>query len=379
MPAGASPMSPLGCGARHGACQREVRGGAPGTRRVERPSLSFLAPRAGAVRGRFRPTAPAGAVRAPLRAGSSWTHTTRSRGARGAGARPGRRRRGRARRGRARKGAAFGSGRRGVGAAALHGSRRRGPPPLAVTPRESPARRVPAAEGGLRATPHRGRSQAKRAWPDAVQLCPSRRQARGGASPPSGAGEAGPAAQRVGAAPKASCGGEGPYTETGLRVDQCLATPAASDAAAVVPGGTVRAGGAGDEGVSRGDAVALRARPAPRTKTRTTRAMTGARSGAHRAPPWPAGRVASRAPRPQRGSLREPWTRPVLGPSSSIGEMASHLPAWGDDEKHPEKDRGAPESAPRRSDQTIHECRHGPERPGPERPEWTRPREDSSQ
>ncbi len=40
MSAGASPMSPLGCGARHGACQREVRGGAPGTRRVERPSPS---------------------------------------------------------------------------------------------------------------------------------------------------------------------------------------------------------------------------------------------------------------------------------------------------------------------------------------------------
>ena len=31
---------PLGCGARLGACQREVRGGAPGTRRVERPSPS---------------------------------------------------------------------------------------------------------------------------------------------------------------------------------------------------------------------------------------------------------------------------------------------------------------------------------------------------
>jgi len=49
----------------------------------------------------------------------------------------------------------------GRSSAALHGSRRRGPPPLAVTPREAPARRVPAAEGGLRATAHRGRSQAK--------------------------------------------------------------------------------------------------------------------------------------------------------------------------------------------------------------------------
>ena len=39
MSAGASPMA-IGLGARHGACQREVRGGAPGTRRVERPSPS---------------------------------------------------------------------------------------------------------------------------------------------------------------------------------------------------------------------------------------------------------------------------------------------------------------------------------------------------
>ena len=133
-------------------------------------------------RGRLRPTAPAGAVRAPLRAGASWMRTTRSRRARGAGGRRGRRRRGRAR-----KGAAFGSGRRGGGAAALHGSRRRGPPPLAATPRESPARRVPAAVGGLRATPHRGRSQAKRAWPDAVPLCASRRCREGAPAPPSGA------------------------------------------------------------------------------------------------------------------------------------------------------------------------------------------------
>ena len=160
--------------------------------------VPFLAPRAGAVRGRLRPTAPAGAVRAPLRVGSSWTRTTRSRGARGAGARRGRRRRGRAR-----KGAAFGSGRRGGRAAALHGSRRRGPPPLAVTPRESPARRVPAAEGGLRATPHRGRSQAKRAWPDAYQLCPSRLRREGAPAPPSGAAS-GPVAEQVAATPKAS-------------------------------------------------------------------------------------------------------------------------------------------------------------------------------
>ncbi len=118
--------SPLGCGALHGARQEEGRGGASGARRAR--ARTFLAPRAGADGGAFRSTAPAGAVRAPLRAGSSWTRTTRSRRARGAGARRGRRRRGRVR-----KGAAFGSGRRGGRAAALHGSRRRGPPPLAVT------------------------------------------------------------------------------------------------------------------------------------------------------------------------------------------------------------------------------------------------------
>jgi len=39
-PPAPAQWSPLGCGARHGACQREVRGGAPGTRRVERPSPS---------------------------------------------------------------------------------------------------------------------------------------------------------------------------------------------------------------------------------------------------------------------------------------------------------------------------------------------------
>jgi len=85
---------------------------------------------------------------------------------------------------------------------------------------------------------------------------------RGGAPPPSGAAS-GPAAEQVAATPKASYGGEGPITDTGLRVDQGLSTPAASAPAAVVPGGTVRADGAGGEGVSRGDAVALRAH-APR-------------------------------------------------------------------------------------------------------------------
>ena len=41
--------------------------------------VPFLAPRAGADVGAFRSTAPAGAVRAPLRAVSSWTRTTGSR------------------------------------------------------------------------------------------------------------------------------------------------------------------------------------------------------------------------------------------------------------------------------------------------------------
>ncbi len=87
----------------------------------------------------------------------------------------------------------------------------------------------------------------------------------------------------------------------------------------------------------------------------------------HRISPWPAGRVASRASGRCAARFVSPVSGPVLGSSSFIGEMASRLPAWEDDEERPEEDRGAPESAPRRSDQSIHECRHGPERP-------TRPR-----
>jgi len=79
-----------------------------------------------------------------------------------------------------------------------------GPRPSPSRPRESPARRVPAAEGGLRSVPHRGRSQAKRAWPDAYPLCASRLRREGAPTPPSGAGKAGPAAEQVAAAPKAS-------------------------------------------------------------------------------------------------------------------------------------------------------------------------------
>ncbi len=198
MSAGASPMAPIGL---RGATRRVPEGGprrGPWHAPCGAP-VPFLAPRAGAAVGASVPRRPQAPCGARLRAGSSWIRTTRSRRARGAGARPGRRRRGRAR-----NGAAFGSGRRGGRADAPHGSRRRGPPPLAVTPRESPARRVPAAEGGLRATPHRGRSQAKHAaWPDAVPLCPSPRSGEGAPAPPSGAAS-GPAAEQVAAAPKAS-------------------------------------------------------------------------------------------------------------------------------------------------------------------------------
>ena len=280
MSAGASPMSPLGCGARHGACQREVRGGAPGTRRVERPSPSS-------------PRAPEPSVGAPVPRRPLAPCVPRS---------------GRAPRGRLRHDLAEREEREhdqgddaedeherappsapGGGAMELPlftGRAGGGPRPSPSRPRESPARRVPAAEGGLRATPHRGRSQAKRAWPDANQLCPSPRSGEGAPAPPSEAGEAGPAAEQVAAAPKASCGGEGPYTETGLRVDQGLVTSAASErrpscqAALCAP--TARAMKA-CHGAMPSDS---RARPAPRTWTRTTRATTtGPRSSARSAPP----------------------------------------------------------------------------------------------
>jgi hypothetical protein len=48
-------------------------------------------------------------------------------------------------------------------------------------------------------------------------------------APGGGAGKGGPAAEQVAAAPKAACGGEGPHTGAGLRGDQGLATPAASE------------------------------------------------------------------------------------------------------------------------------------------------------
>jgi hypothetical protein len=38
---------------------------------------------------------------------------------------------------------------------------------------------------------------------------------------------------------------------------------------------------------------------------------------------------------------------PVLGQSSCIGEMASHLPAWGDDEERTEEDRASVTVAPK--------------------------------
>ncbi len=88
----------------------------------------------------------------------------------------------------------------------------------------------------------------------------------------------------------------------------------------------------------------------------------GGRRGLRAGPgPGPDGRCAARS--------ASPGHDPVLGPSSSIEEMASHLHA-GETTMETEDDRGAPESAPRRSDQIIHECRHGPERP--ERPPTAR-------
>jgi hypothetical protein len=196
MSAGASPMA-IGL---RGATRRVPEGGprrGPWHAPCGAP-VPFLAPRAGADVGASVPRRPQAPCGAPLRRAPRGRvrHDLAEREERehdqGDDAED-----------EHRKGAAFGSGRRGGRAAASHGSRRRGPPPLAVTHREAPARRVPAAEGGLRATPHRGRSQAKRAWPDAVPLCPSRRCREGAPTPPYGAAS-GPAAEQVAAAPKAS-------------------------------------------------------------------------------------------------------------------------------------------------------------------------------
>lgn len=57
--------------------------------------------------------------------------------------------------------------------------------PLAVTHRESPARRVTAAEGGLRAAPHTGRSRAKPGLARRESAMSLAAQPRGGAPPAS--------------------------------------------------------------------------------------------------------------------------------------------------------------------------------------------------
>ncbi len=103
----------------------------------------------------------------------------------------------RTRPGRARNAAVFGSGREAGGADAPQASRRRGPrTPLAVTPPEAPARRVAAAEGGLRTASHKGRSRAKPGLARAGSSMSLAALPRGGGSPPSGARTARPAAQR---------------------------------------------------------------------------------------------------------------------------------------------------------------------------------------
>lgn len=69
--------------------------------------------------------------------------------------------------------------------------------PLAVTRRESPARHVTAAEGGLRAAPHTGRSRAKPGLARRVPaLVPRRSRAEGAPLRPSGPLR-GPAAQQA--------------------------------------------------------------------------------------------------------------------------------------------------------------------------------------
>ena len=82
--------------------------------------------------------------------------------------------------------------------------------PLAVTRRESPARRITAAGRGLRAAPHTGRSRAKPGLARRVSaLFPRRRAPRGRPSGLQGRSAA-PRHNGVGAAPGASQGGSGP-------------------------------------------------------------------------------------------------------------------------------------------------------------------------
>ena len=82
--------------------------------------------------------------------------------------------------------------------------------PLAVTRRESPARHVTAAEGGLRAAPHTGRSRAKPGLARRVPaLFPRRLAPRGRPSGLQGR-TAAPRHNGVRAAPGAAQGGSGP-------------------------------------------------------------------------------------------------------------------------------------------------------------------------
>jgi hypothetical protein len=89
---------------------------------------------------------------------------------------------------------------------------------------------------------------------------------------------------------------------------------------------------------------------------------------------WPAGRTASRACGRCAARFASPGPAPVLGPSSSIGEMASHIPARGEDER--KADAPIEEGARPKARPTVailehqdlapigHECRHGPARSG---------------
>ncbi len=102
-----------------------------------------------------------------------------------------------------------GSGGRGDRAAVLHGARRAGPQfPLPVTRRESLPRRVPPAEGGLRAASRKGRWGRIRIRPHGAASS-SRPLAARGAPPASGAGVAGPAVERIRRSPPGSQGARG--------------------------------------------------------------------------------------------------------------------------------------------------------------------------
>jgi len=156
--------------------------------------------------------------------------------------------------------------------------------PLAVTPPEAPARRVTAADGGLRAASHTGRSRAKPGFSPRGPIDVPRGVSREGAASRPPGPRSGPAAQRSssrtegGVSRLRACGAarKGPRPPA-LRGGQCPSRRVHADARAAPGRPGADAAGAAAEGVSRGVRGARAARPArlaPRTSPTTTTART---------------------------------------------------------------------------------------------------------